>query len=253
MLWVAAHPLVLASRSPVRRAILEAAGIPIDPIAPDLDERAVEARAGPLGATDAALLLAREKARAVTPPVPGQFVLGADQTLALGPARFTKPDDVKVAREQLRALSGRTHELCSAIAVAKDGRVIFSHCEVARMTMRSLSDRFLDVYLDAAGSAVTTSVGAYQLEKLGIHLFERIEGDQLAIVPDRSAESLCGFVDVPMCRARRSSPTTGAALDAGLYAKPRTHRPDPAERVARAQCRPGRWPICQSRRRRRRR
>jgi septum formation protein len=182
MLWVAAHPLVLASRSPVRRAILEAAGIPIDPIAPDLDERAVEARAGPLGATDAALLLAREKARAVTPPVPGQFVHGADQTLALGPARFTKPDDVKAAREQLRALSGRTHELCSAIAVAKDGRVIFNHCEVARMTMRSLSDRFLDVYLDAAGSAVTTSVGAYQLEKLGIHLFERIEGDHFAIL-----------------------------------------------------------------------
>ncbi len=182
MLWLAAHPLVLASRSQVRRAVLEAAGIPVDPIAPDLDERAVEARAGPLGATDVALLLARAKARAVTPPAPGRFVLGADQTLALGHARFTKPVDVKAAREQLRALSGRTHELCSALAVVKDGEVLFNHCEVARMTMRPLSDRFLDAYLDAAGPAVTTSVGAYHLEKLGIHLFERIEGDHFTIL-----------------------------------------------------------------------
>jgi len=182
MLWLAAHPLVLASRSRIRRTLLEAAGIPVEPIAPDLDERAVEARAGLLSAIDAALLLAREKARAVEAPTQGQFVLGADQTLALGRARFTKPGDAETAREQLRALSGRTHELCSAIAVAKDGRVIFSHCEVARMTMRSLSERFLDAYLEAAGSAVTSSVGAYQLERLGIHLFERIEGDHFTIL-----------------------------------------------------------------------
>jgi len=182
MLWLAAHPLILASRSQVRRALLEAAGIPITTIPPDLDERTVEARAGyPLGASDAALLLAREKARSVAAP-PGQYVLGADQTLALGRARFTKPSDIEAAREQLRALSGRTHELCSAVAVAKDGRVIFSHCEVARMTMRSLSERFIDAYLAAAGSAVTSSVGAYQLEKLGIHLFERIEGDHFTIL-----------------------------------------------------------------------
>ncbi len=182
MLWLAAHPLVLASRSQVRRALLEAAGIPIKSIPPDLDERAVEARAGhSLGASDAALLLAREKARSVAAP-PGQYVLGADQTLALGRARFTKPSDIEAAREQLRALSGRTHELCSAVAVAKDGRAIFSHCEVARMTMRSLSERFIDAYLAAAGSAVTSSVGAYQLEKLGIHLFERIEGDHFTIL-----------------------------------------------------------------------
>lgn len=183
MLWLAAHPLILASRSQVRRALLEAAGIPITSIPPDLDERAVEARAGySLGASDAALLLAREKARSVAAPTPGQYVLGADQTLALGRARFTKPTDIDAAREQLRALSGRTHELCSAVAVAKDGRVIFSRCEVARMTVRSLSERFIEAYLAAAGSAVTSSVGAYQLEKLGIHLFERIEGDHFTIL-----------------------------------------------------------------------
>jgi septum formation protein len=182
MLWLAAHPLILASRSQVRGALLKAAGIPTTSIPPDLDERAIESRAGhSLSPSDAALLLAREKARSVTTPS-GQYVVGADQTLALGRARFTKPSDIEAAREQLRTLSGRTHELCSAVAVAKDGRVIFSHCEVARMTMRSLSERFIDAYLAAAGSAVTSSVGAYQLEKLGIHLFERIEGDHFTIL-----------------------------------------------------------------------
>lgn len=182
MLWRAPHPLVLASRSAIRRALLESADIPVDVSAPDLDERAIEAGAGLLSPTEAALLLAREKAQAVVAPHPGQLVLGADQTLALGQTRFTKPADTEAARSQLRSLSGRTHELCSAIAVAKDGGVVFSHCEVARMTMRSLSEPFLDAYLQAAGSAVTTSVGGYQLEKLGIHLFERIEGDHFTIL-----------------------------------------------------------------------
>ncbi len=182
MLWLAAHPLILASRSQVRRALLDAAGIPTETILPDVDERAVEARAGPLGPSDAALLLAREKARSIAAPNSGQYVLGADQTLALADRRFTKPSGIEAARVQLRALSGQTHELCSAVAVAKDGQVIFSHCEVARMTMRSLSERFLDAYVASAGSAVTTSVGAYQLEKLGIHLFERIDGDHFTIL-----------------------------------------------------------------------
>ena len=182
MLWLAAHPLILASRSQARRALLDAAGIPTQTILPDVDERAVEARAGPLGPSEAALLLAREKARSIAAPNSGQYVLGADQTLALEDKRFTKPSGIEAARVQLRALSGRTHELCSAVAVAKDGQVIFSHCEVARMTMRSLSERFLDAYVASAGSAVTTSVGAYQLEKLGIHLFERIDGDHFTIL-----------------------------------------------------------------------
>jgi septum formation protein len=182
MLWLAAQPLILASRSQVRRALLDAAGIPTETIVPDVDERAVEARAGPLGPSDAALLLAREKARSIAAPNSGQYVLGADQTLALEDKRFTKPSGIEAARVQLRALSGQTHELCSAVAVAKDGQVIFSHCEVARMTMRPLSERFLDTYVASAASAVTTSVGAYQLEKLGIHLFERIDGDHFTIL-----------------------------------------------------------------------
>lgn len=182
MLWLAAHPLVLASRSPIRRALLESAGLPVDVSIADLDERAVEMRAGPLSPSGAALLLAREKALAVPTVHPGQLVLGADQTLALGDTRFTKPADSKAARDQLRTLSGRTHELCSGVVIALDGQVIFSHCEIAQMTMRSLSEPFLDAYIEAAGPAVSTSVGGYQLEKLGIHLFERIEGDHFTIL-----------------------------------------------------------------------
>jgi septum formation protein len=181
-LWLAAQPLVLASKSATRRAIIEAAGIPLEIVSADIDERGVEARAGPLGASDAAVLLAREKARVGGARIKGRFVVGADQTLALGRARFTKPFDRDTAREQLHALSGRTHELQSAVALARDGRVVFSHVDTARLTMRPLSERFLDAYLDAAGTSVTASVGGYQLEGLGCHLFEKVEGDHFTIL-----------------------------------------------------------------------
>ena len=181
-LWLDPDPLVLASRSPVRRAMLAAAGIPVEVTIADVDERAVEARAGPLSAAEAAMLLAREKARAVAARIAGRFVIGADQTLALGERRFSKPADRAAARDQLRALSGRTHELHSAVAVARDGRVVFSHVDAARLTMRSISEKFVDLYLDAMGADASASVGAYQLEKLGVHLFERIEGDHFTIL-----------------------------------------------------------------------
>src|SRR5215831_2546186 len=123
--WLVEQPLVLASRSAVRRAMLEAAGIPLEIVPADIDERAVERRAGAGTTADVASLLAREKARAGCAAIKGRFVVGADQTLALGRARFTKPVDRDSAREQLRALAGRTHELHSAVAVARDGRVVF--------------------------------------------------------------------------------------------------------------------------------
>jgi septum formation protein len=180
-LWLAPQPLVLASRSAARRAMLEAAGIPIELVPADLDERALERR-NPGGASEVATMLAREKARAVAAEVGGRFVVGADQTLAIGNARFGRPGDRAAAHEQLRALSGRTHELHSAVAVARDGRAVFSHVEVARLTMRPLSERFIEAYLDEVGSSVTLSVGAYQLEAAGVHLFERIEGDYFTIL-----------------------------------------------------------------------
>ncbi|HYW60509.1 MAG TPA: Maf family protein [Xanthobacteraceae bacterium] len=181
-LWLPAEPLVLASKSAVRRAMIEAAGIPLEVAPADIDERAVEARAVAGSATDAAVLLAREKARVAGAAFTGRFVVGADQTLALGRARFTKPVDRDVAREQLRSLAGRTHELHSAVAVARDGRVVFSHADTARLTMRTLSERFLEAYLDAAGKSVSASVGGYQLEGLGSQLFEKIEGDYFTIL-----------------------------------------------------------------------
>ena len=180
--WLAGEPLVLASRSAVRRAMIEAAGVSLEIAPADIDERAVEARIGSGTAADAASLLAREKARVGAARMRGRLVVGADQTLALGRTRFTKPVDRDSAREQLRTLSGQTHELHSAVALARNGRVLFSKVETARLTMRALSEEFLDRYLDTAGEAVMASVGGYQLEGLGSQLFERIEGDYFTIL-----------------------------------------------------------------------
>lgn len=181
-LWLAHEPLVLASNSAPRRAILEAAGIPVEVCPAGIDERAVESSAAPGTAGLVAKLLAREKARAVAARMPGRLVLGADQTLALGDRRFDKPATREAARAQLQALAGRTHELYSAIAFVRDAKLMSEHVRVARMTMRPLSDAFLDVYLDLAGPAVTESVGAYQVEGLGIHLFERFDADHFTIL-----------------------------------------------------------------------
>jgi septum formation protein len=108
--------------------------------------------------------------------------LGADQTLALGERRFSKPGDRAAARAQLEALRGRTHELHTAIALVRESTIVFEHREVARLTMRAFSDSFLESYLDAVGGAVTASVGGYQLERIGIQLFERIEGEHFVIL-----------------------------------------------------------------------
>ena len=181
-LWLAAAPLVLASRSAVRRTLLEAAGVPVEICPADIDERGVEAGA-PLQAPVAiAALLAREKAALIAERTRGRLVLGADQTLSLEGRRFSKPADRTGARAQLRALSGRTLELYSAIAFVQDGTVLCEHVGVVRLTMRAVSDRFLDDYLDAVGEAATASVGAYQLEGFGIQLFERLDGDYFTVL-----------------------------------------------------------------------
>jgi septum formation protein len=181
-LWLAPEPLLLASRSAARRAMIEAAGIPVEVAAGDIDERAVEASAGASDANQTAIMLAQAKARAAGEHRPGRIVVGADQTLALGQQRFDKPRDRSAARDQLRALAGRSHELHSAVAVVRDQRVVFSYAETARLTMRALSDRLIDTYLDAVGPQALSSVGTYQLEKIGVHLFERIEGDHFTIL-----------------------------------------------------------------------
>jgi len=181
-LWRAAEPLVLASQSAVRRAVLEGAGIPLEVVPADIDERGIAAQAGLDDPGAVATLLAREKARAIAARMPGRLVLGADQTLALGARAFSKPADLAAAREQLTVLRGTTHALHAAIALARDGTIVFEHRAVALLAMRDFSDDFLDSYLAVAGLAVTTSVGAYQVERTGIQLFERIDGDHFTIM-----------------------------------------------------------------------
>ncbi len=180
--WLADQPLVLASRSDVRGKMLAAAGLWFEIRPAELDERTVEAQSGSPEPVAAAQLLARAKATAVAVTRPGQLVLGADQTLALGAERFSKPADRAAAAEQLRRLRGRTHELHSAITLLRDGQVMFEHTDSACLTMRDFGDEFIATYLDAAGSAASASVGGYQLEGIGVHLFERVDGDYFTIL-----------------------------------------------------------------------
>jgi septum formation protein len=181
-IWRGAHPLILASQSRSRKMLLANAGLAFEAIPADIDERAIQQSAKISAPGEIAGLLAREKARFVSERKTGQYVVGADQTLALGTRLFNKPDGRTGAAEQIRALAGGTHELHSAIAVALDGKIVFETIAVARMSMRALGEDDIRSYLDAAGDAVTSSVGAYQLEGLGVNLFERIEGDYFTIL-----------------------------------------------------------------------
>jgi nucleoside triphosphate pyrophosphatase len=174
--------IVLASGSASRASLLHNAGVDIEIMPPNLDERAVEA---PLAAAkasprDIAAALADAKALAV---VDGDaFVIGADQVLAAGDQRWNKPATIAEARDQLAALAGHSHDLHSAVAVVRNGTIIWRYSETARMAMRALSSAEIDAYLDRVGDKALTSVGAYQLEGPGIQLFEKIEGDYFAIL-----------------------------------------------------------------------
>ena len=181
-LWRGTHPLILASQSRTRQALLTNAGIGFEAVPADIDERELQQNSGLSAPGEIAALLARRTAVSVSLQQPGRFVVGADQTLARGLRLFAKPAGRAQAAEQLRALAGGSHELHSAVAVVRDGKILLEAVTIARMTMRQLGEREIDAYLDAAGEAVTTSVGAYQLEGLGVHLFERIEGDHFTIL-----------------------------------------------------------------------
>ena len=183
-LWRGAAPLVLASKSAARQALLDAARLPFEAVPVEVDERALEAVAVAQGAgpAEVAAALARAKALAGSRDHRGRLVIGADQTLALGDEAFHKPADRPAARAQIARLAGRTHALHSAIAIVLDGDVLFETVQSAHLTMRPLDGLTLDAYLDAAGAAVLSSVGGYQLEGLGIHLFERVEGEHSVIL-----------------------------------------------------------------------
>ena len=177
-------PLILASASSSRRQMLSNAGLDfsIEPSGVDEDEVKLSLTAERASAQDVATTLAEMKARRVSTRRPGALVIGADSTLSCEGRLYDKPPTLAAARAQLEALSGRTHELVSSVVVAKDGARLWHTTETGRLTMRPLSPGFLDAYLARAGEAVCASVGAYQLEGLGAHLFSRIDGDYFTVL-----------------------------------------------------------------------
>ncbi|HEX2556314.1 MAG TPA: Maf family protein [Microvirga sp.] len=182
--WTDPAPLLLASTSPTRRALLESAGIPVEIEAPGVDERAVEAaaRGEGLDPPGLALRLAAEKALAVSRRRPGRLALGADQVLDLDGRVLHKAPDREAAVAKLLALAGRRHALRAAVALARDGAVVDAFVESAVLAMRPLGRPAVERYLDAAGPDVLGSVGAYQIEGLGVHLFEAVDGDHATIL-----------------------------------------------------------------------
>lgn len=183
-LWTQPDNLLLASTSAARLALLVSAGLPVETQGSGIDERAVEdaARTENLDPPALARRLAAEKALAVSRRHPGRIVLGADQVLEHEGTVFHKPANRAAAQAQLQALAGRCHTLHSAGAVAIAGRVVENFVTSAHLTMRPLTPEAIDLYLDLAGNDVLQSVGVYQVEGLGIHLFETVEGDHSTIL-----------------------------------------------------------------------
>ena len=185
----AVPPLVLATASAARRAVLSAAGLTFIAEAARVDEAAIKeaAQAEGMPVEEAAMLLADAKAQRVARRHPEALVIGADQMLVCagddGQLRwFDKPVGLEGAREHLRALRGRSHDLVSATVCWRGGTRIWQNLARPRLTMRAISDDFIDAYLAAEGEAVLGSVGAYRLEGLGVQLFSRIDGDHSAIL-----------------------------------------------------------------------
>jgi septum formation protein len=177
-------PLILASASTARRAVLEAAGLRFEAIAAAVDETAIKesARAEGYPAADAAMMLAEAKARRIAARRPEALVIGCDQMLVLEDRWFDKPESIEDARRHLEALRGKTHQLVTAVLCWRGGQRIWQHVATPRLTMRPVSDAFLDAYLALEGDQVTTTVGAYRLEGPGIHLFDKVEGEHAAIL-----------------------------------------------------------------------
>ncbi|MCR4265667.1 Maf-like protein [Nitratireductor sp. ZSWI3] len=176
--------LLLASGSVFRRQLLENAGLDFRVERSTIDERAVEKTLEDSNADPetVAEVLAQAKAVEVSERFPEALVIGADQTLSLGDEVFHKPADMESARRHLLKLSGRTHQLNSAVVLARGGDVIWSHVGIARLTMRELDPAFIGRHLSKVGEKALSSVGAYQIEGEGIQLFEKIEGDTFTIV-----------------------------------------------------------------------
>lgn len=177
-------PLVLASGSEIRAQLLRNAGLSPEIRPARIDEDAIRASLAADGATprDLADALAGMKARRVSDRCPGALVLGCDQILDCGGTAFAKPADPEEAITQLRALRGRTHRLLSAAVIYRAGEPLWRHVGEARLTMREISDGYLDDYVERNWESIRHSVGCYKLEAEGVRLFSRIEGDYFTIL-----------------------------------------------------------------------
>ena len=174
--------LVLASGSASRKALLTAAGVVFTSDPADLDEDALMAKLRDAGAEVMAQTLAEQKALAVSRRHPGRIVLGGDSVIAFGGDYLSKCATLDQARTLLRRLSGQTHLLVSAAALARDGALLWGHASPCQMTMRDLSPQFLEDYLAQEGEAILSSVGCYHFEGRGAQLFARVDGDYFSVL-----------------------------------------------------------------------
>lgn len=176
--------LILASASASRVAVLRQAGLPITQDVAGVDEDMVKQslRAAGADAAHVAVALADLKAQQVSRRHPNAFVIGADQMLECNGVWFDKPPDIDHARSHLMSLRGRSHDLITAAVVVRAGARVWQHVERATLTMRPLSDAFIESYLQTAAADVCSTVGAYRLEGLGAQLFTRVEGDFFTIL-----------------------------------------------------------------------
>jgi septum formation protein len=177
--------LILASQSPSRRAMLAAAGVAHEAMAPGVDEDALKAglRADGLDARQLADALAEFKARRLSGRFPQAIILGCDSTVAAPDASIIdKPADRAEARAQLMMLRGGTHRLTSAVVACRGGEPVWRHVDTVKLTMRDFSDAWLDSYLDAEWPAIAGCVGGYRIEAMGAQLFSRIEGSHFTIL-----------------------------------------------------------------------
>jgi len=174
--------LVLASGSQSRKALLTAAGVPFIADPADLDEDSLMAELKGASAEAVAQSLAEQKALTVSRRHPGQPVLGGDSVIAFAGEFLSKCATLEEARLLLGRLSGHEHLLVSAVALARDGALLWTHASPCRMTMRPLSPQFLDDYLAREGSAILSSVGCYHFEGRGAQLFDKVDGDYFSIL-----------------------------------------------------------------------
>jgi septum formation protein len=177
---MSSKPIVLASGSISRKAMLTAAQVPFTAMVPDVDETAVKAAMTRATPSAIAAALAEKKALAVAAPA-GVLVIGSDQILECGAEMFSKVESLAAARNILRRLRGRTHRLITSVVLVCDKSLLWRHCETVSLVMRDFSDAFLDAYLAAEGEALLSSVGCYRLEGLGAQLFEAIDGDHFSV------------------------------------------------------------------------